>query len=101
MGLSLSFNLIPDAIEWVVEPEDNGINISTYRNVGRREKYSIGFDNGVIPITWNIYLTYFVGYSIIFYDSHDPNIDSKRTEDFGDIANLLGSLWKSDPFAID
>lgn len=43
----------------------------------------------MIPITWNIYLTYFEGYSIIFYDSHDPNIGSKRTEDFDYIANYI------------
>lgn len=101
VGLSLSYNLIPDAIERVTEPADNNINITTYRNVGRREKYRIGIDNGVIPITRNIYLTYFAGYSIIFYDSHNPNIGSNRTEGFDCIANLSGRLWKSGSLKID
>jgi hypothetical protein len=101
VGVSLSFDLIPNAIEKVTEPADNGINITIYRNVGRRERYRIGFDNGMIPITKNIYLTYFAGYSIIFYDSHDPNIGSNRTEGFDCIANLSGRLWKSGYVKID
>jgi hypothetical protein len=101
VGLSLSFNLIPDAIERVTEPAENGINITTYRNVGKRYRYHIGFDNGVIPITRNIYLTYFAGYSIIFYNSHDPNIGTNRTEGFDCIANLSGRLWKSGSVKID
>ena len=92
--LALHYDLIPNAIERVTEPMDNGINITTYHNVGKRERYRIGFDNGVIPINQNIYIQYFAGYSFIFYTSHNPNIGSNLTKSFDCIAVLSARLWK-------
>ncbi|MFA5713695.1 MAG: TonB-dependent receptor, partial [Bacteroidales bacterium] len=93
--MSLSFSLIPNAIERVTMATDNGATLTTYRNIGQRKQYRIGFDNGVIPFSKNVALQYFVGYSFIVFDSPDPNLGHNRTGGFDCIAVLSGRAWSS------
>lgn len=90
--LGFSYEIITHAIEQVTSLNTDGISMTTYENIGQRNKYGINIKSrlSLIKII-NIQMT--AGYSVESYHSPNPNVDGTRIGGANCEVYLSGRLW--------
>jgi hypothetical protein len=92
VGLIFNYQTIPNAIERVTIVGDDGISLTTFKNINRSERYSIGSFN-TLSFPRGMFLIGSVGYNIFVY--HNQVLGMDKSQIGGFTANLrFDRRWK-------
>lgn len=96
VGIGVSYSRITGAIERISSTDRTGVTLSTYDNVGLRDKFAVSMQFILAIDVWNgMYIFSDVRYSIINYDGRYAEIGNNRVSGFAAISTVDVRPWKT------